>query len=78
MFEETLRIDYSNHILGMRLNFWIATILFVGSLLWFVAIQRGWTRRGRSRPDVALFDPERSSEDSGAVRGRKAQAKQIA
>ena len=25
IFEETIRIDYSNHILGMRLNFWIAT-----------------------------------------------------
>jgi prolipoprotein diacylglyceryl transferase len=48
MFEETLRIDYSNHILGMRLNFWIAMVLCLGGLLWFVAIQRGWRlRRGR-------------------------------
>jgi prolipoprotein diacylglyceryl transferase len=42
MFEETLRIDYSNHFLGMRLNFWIALLLCLGGLLWFVAIQRGW------------------------------------
>ena len=26
IFEETLRIDYSQHILGMRLNFWVALI----------------------------------------------------
>jgi prolipoprotein diacylglyceryl transferase len=42
MFEETLRIDYSNHILGMRLNFWVATLLFLTGLGWFAAIQWGW------------------------------------
>ncbi len=45
IFEETLRIDYSVHILGMRLNFWIALLGTVGGLLWFVTIQ--W----RSRDD---------------------------
>ena len=43
MFEETLRIDYSNHILGMRLNFFVASILCALGLIWFVAIQRGWS-----------------------------------
>ncbi len=76
MFEETLRIDYSNYILGMRLNFWIALLLFLGGLSWFVAIQRGWTLRGGGRPDVALFEP--GQEDEGVERGRKVQAKQIA
>ncbi len=42
MFEETLRIDYSNHILGLRLNFFVAAVLCVSGLVWFVAIQRGW------------------------------------
>jgi prolipoprotein diacylglyceryl transferase len=42
IFEETLRIDYSNHILGLRLNFWVAALLCVGGLLWFAAIQRRW------------------------------------
>ena len=42
MFEETLRIDYSNHILGLRLNFFVAAILCIAGLAWFVAIQRGW------------------------------------
>ena len=42
IFEETLRIDYSNHILGLRLNFWVASLLCLAGLLWFAAIQRGW------------------------------------
>jgi prolipoprotein diacylglyceryl transferase len=49
IFEETLRIDYSNHILGLRLNFWVAALLCLGGLLWFAAIQRGW-RPTRLRP----------------------------
>ena len=41
IFEETLRIDYSNHILGMRLNFWIAPL----------CASPGW--RGSSRSSAA-------------------------
>jgi prolipoprotein diacylglyceryl transferase len=39
IFEETLRIDYSVHILGMRLNFWIALIGTLAGLAWFARIQ---------------------------------------
>jgi prolipoprotein diacylglyceryl transferase len=42
IFEETIRIDYSNYVLGMRLNFWIALLLCLFGLGWFAAIQRGW------------------------------------
>ena len=42
IFEETLRIDYSDHIFGLRLNFFVASILCLLGLAWFVAIQRGW------------------------------------
>jgi prolipoprotein diacylglyceryl transferase len=45
MFEETLRIDYSNRILGLRVNFYVAAVLCVAALVWFVAIQRGWRLR---------------------------------
>jgi prolipoprotein diacylglyceryl transferase len=41
LFEENLRIDYSVHILGMRLNFWIALLLTLGALTVFGLIQRG-------------------------------------
>lgn len=40
MFEETLRVDYSEHILGLRLTFFVATLLCVAGLAWFAAIQR--------------------------------------
>jgi prolipoprotein diacylglyceryl transferase len=42
IFEETQRIDYSNYFLGMRVNFFIASILCLVGLLWFVGSQRGW------------------------------------
>jgi prolipoprotein diacylglyceryl transferase len=50
--EELLRIDPAHHILGMRLNFWVACILFVAGLAWFARIQWGWRRAPRA---VALF-----------------------
>src|SRR5947209_3175695 len=49
LFEENLRIDYSVHILGMRLNFWIALLGTLAGLLWFAWVQRGWRLRPRDR-----------------------------
>ena len=46
IFEETQRVDYSNHVLGLRLNFFVALILCLGALSWFAAIQRGWRGMG--------------------------------
>jgi prolipoprotein diacylglyceryl transferase len=42
IFEETQRIDYSNYFLGMRVNFFVASVLCLTALLWFVAVQRGF------------------------------------
>jgi prolipoprotein diacylglyceryl transferase len=54
MFEETLRIDYSNHLFGLRLNFFVAGVLCVFGLIWFMAIQRGWRlRRGAAALGLA-------------------------
>ena len=39
MFEETLRIDSSEHFLGLRLNFFVATVLTVFGLAWFAVLQ---------------------------------------
>jgi len=50
IFEETLRIDYSVHILGMRLNFWIALIGTLAGLLWFFRIQRRPESGGAANP----------------------------
>jgi prolipoprotein diacylglyceryl transferase len=35
-FEETLRIDPSNHVLGMRINFWVSLLVFLASTAFFV------------------------------------------
>jgi prolipoprotein diacylglyceryl transferase len=40
--EELLRVDPAHHILGLRLNFFVATLLFVAGLAWFAASQ--WVR----------------------------------
>jgi prolipoprotein diacylglyceryl transferase len=49
VFEELLRVDPSHHLLGLRLNFYVASALCVAGLTWFVMIQRGgaWPRRAR-------------------------------
>ncbi|HEY6932278.1 MAG TPA: prolipoprotein diacylglyceryl transferase [Marmoricola sp.] len=39
IFEETLRIDYSQHFLGLRLNTFVAGALALAAMAWFVAIQ---------------------------------------
>jgi prolipoprotein diacylglyceryl transferase len=51
IFEETLRIDYSDHILGLRLNFFVALILCLLGLAWFAAIQLRWRGFGRRSGD---------------------------
>jgi prolipoprotein diacylglyceryl transferase len=40
IFEETIRIDSSEHFLGLRLNFYVATVLTLAGIVWFIWIQR--------------------------------------
>jgi prolipoprotein diacylglyceryl transferase len=40
VFEELLRVDPAHHILGMRLNFWVASLLTLIGLAWFLRTQR--------------------------------------
>jgi prolipoprotein diacylglyceryl transferase len=40
IFEESLRIDSSEHFLGLRLNFYVASAGVLGGLIWFVLSQR--------------------------------------
>jgi prolipoprotein diacylglyceryl transferase len=58
IFEETLRIDYSVYILGMRLNFWIALIGTLAGLVWFFRIQyRGAAATDASESGAAQTPP---------------------
>ncbi len=50
IFEESLRVDPAHHIFGLRLNLYVAAILTVIGLVWFVRTQRKGTgprRAGR-------------------------------
>jgi len=40
IFEETIRIDSSEHFLGLRLNFFVATLLTLVGIGWFIWAQR--------------------------------------
>jgi prolipoprotein diacylglyceryl transferase len=40
IFEETIRIDSSEHILGLRLNFYVAMLMTLIGIGWFVRAQR--------------------------------------
>ncbi len=60
IFEETIRIDYSVRILGMRLNFWVALIGTIAGGVWFAWIQWFGPRARR----------ERAGDGDGEVRFR--------
>jgi prolipoprotein diacylglyceryl transferase len=47
IFEELLRVDPAHHIFGLRLNFFVASLLTVFGLVWLVRIQHGHRRSGR-------------------------------
>ncbi|HEY2478044.1 MAG TPA: prolipoprotein diacylglyceryl transferase [Solirubrobacterales bacterium] len=49
IFEESLRVDPAHHILGQRLNFWVAIILALAGAAWFLWTQR---RPGTDEPPV--------------------------
>jgi len=45
-----LRVDPAHHILGMRLNFWVACLLTLAGAAWFA-----YTQRARaSEPEAEL------------------------
>jgi prolipoprotein diacylglyceryl transferase len=67
IFEETLRIDSSEHFLGLRLNFYVAAAGVIAGLAWFALSQRARSRgeppdgaAGGARDDAAV--PTSTSE----------------
>jgi prolipoprotein diacylglyceryl transferase len=54
IFEESLRVDPAHHILGLRLNLYVAAILMIVGLVWFA-----YTQRRPGAPDErAILTPE--------------------
>jgi prolipoprotein diacylglyceryl transferase len=68
IFEETLRVDPAHHILGERLNFWVACILTVVGIAWFAHTQR--TGRDEPPPDASPAQPAANGQGAPLVAER--------
>ena len=64
IFEEALRVDPSEHFLGLRLNMYVASVLTVAGVVWFVYSQR----RGRPASELPARRPD-SEDMSGEEAG---------
>jgi prolipoprotein diacylglyceryl transferase len=64
IFEELLRVDSSQHFLGLRLNMYVACALTLAGLSWFAVVQR----LGRRKEAAGLWAPELAASGAGAQR----------
>jgi prolipoprotein diacylglyceryl transferase len=69
IFEELLRVDPAHHILGERLNFWVASLLTLVGIAWFVYTQRARHKPPPRRRDTVVTEP---AEDSISPSARAA------
>jgi prolipoprotein diacylglyceryl transferase len=73
IFEESVRIDSSVYFLGLRLNMYIAIVLTLAGIIWFVLAQRQPERpvvvlSARARRAAAEASPaQAAADDAGAV-----------
>ena len=68
---ESLRIDPSKEFLGLRVNAWVAAVLFVASVLFFVWWQFLRDRHGRVQHTPKPQRPKAMSVPRGRVRPRR-------
>jgi prolipoprotein diacylglyceryl transferase len=68
-YEETLRIDPSNHFLGQRINFWVSIVCFVVSVSFFVWWQF-LRKEPAERPEVRKARPIPKGPRMAVPRGR--------
>lgn len=64
IFEETIRVDSSAYILGLRLNFFVATVMTIVGIAWFVVVQLRQARGATPTHDGPLGA---SSDADGAA-----------
>ncbi|HEY2576012.1 MAG TPA: prolipoprotein diacylglyceryl transferase [Streptosporangiaceae bacterium] len=71
IFEESLRVDPSEHFLGQRLNFYIASVLTLAGLVWFVVSQRRGGAAAESPATAGSKDTggsqQAASQDAGGA-----------
>jgi len=63
IFEESLRVDSSEHFLGLRLNMYVASALVVIGLVWF------WRSQRRPEPAAPPQSPQPEEEHQKAEHG---------
>jgi prolipoprotein diacylglyceryl transferase len=61
IFEESLRVDSSQHFLGLRLNFYVASALTLAGLVWFILLQRGRSTTAEERPLTPSSSPSQQT-----------------
>ena len=61
IFEESLRVDYSQHFLGLRLNTYVSTAMTIAGLAWFFCLQRRRTPEPSADADSAVGLPAAAS-----------------
>jgi len=71
IFEESLRVDSSVYIGGLRLNTYIASVLTVIGAAWFYRTQRRPARTYAAQPRSAI-EPAESADDAAAARSAAA------
>jgi hypothetical protein len=67
IFEETIRVDSSEHFLGLRLNLFVAVALTVVGLVWFALAQRRPERPVTVLPASAAGSVEDVKPDEAAA-----------
>ncbi len=67
IYEETLRIDSSEHFLGLRLNLYVASALTLAGLAWFITSQR--RTPAASTSDASADDAAVGAEAATSVTG---------
>ncbi|HEY9244141.1 MAG TPA: prolipoprotein diacylglyceryl transferase [Streptosporangiaceae bacterium] len=60
ILEESLRVDPSEHFLGLRLNMYVASVLTIAGVVWFIQSQR----RGRPAAELPARRPDSTDGDS--------------
>jgi prolipoprotein diacylglyceryl transferase len=60
IFEESLRVDPSEHFLGLRLNMYVAIVLTIVGIAWFIQSQR----RGRPAAELLARRPDSTDGES--------------
>jgi hypothetical protein len=74
IFEESLRVDPAHYILGLRLNFYVATLLCLAGLAWF-AWSQNWRPGRRTRRGATLMLAGGIALLSGCGESGRAEAK---